>query len=98
MSRIDLSMVRTDRPETFASEIRQVIERVEDQEFTAGQIIQLAKLTPKGSQKHRTAADIRRSVRSVLKNLIRDGKVEVIRPGVAGDRTPGIYKNSTKEE
>ena len=94
MSRIDLSTVRTDRPDTFASEIRQIIESVEEQEFTAGQIVHLASDSGKGVSK--PPADVRRSVRAVIRNLIRDKKVKAIRQGVAGNRTPGIYKNVLK--
>jgi hypothetical protein len=94
MSRIDLSTVRTDRPHTFASEIRQIIENVEEQEFTAVQIVHIANDNGKGICRH--LADVRRSVRAVIRNLIRDKKVKVIRQGVAGNQTPGIYKNVLK--
>lgn len=93
MSRIDVSKIDT-RGNSFVSDVRRVIDRFEEQEFTAKMVITVICDDP--AHADRPPENIRRSVRWVISQDIERGRLVAVKQGRAGDHTPGIYKRKEK--
>ncbi len=94
MSRINVAEIKTER-DTFANQIRVTINLCAEQEFTARHIIAFLMESSKRAQIKGEIA-VRRAVRRVIQMSVASGELIAIRQGVAGDRTPGIYKRRVK--
>lgn len=82
-----------DASSTLTDEVREIIRRLYDQEFTCAQVIRLVK-PPASREYHKNA--VRDTVRRIVRNLIEDGTLEVVKPpriGGGNRRAAGIYKN-----
>lgn len=88
-NRIDVNEINV-KQNNFPNEIRSIIDRFEDQEFTAKHVINYI-LNYTELAEHKPPASVGYSVRHVLRQGIARGQIEVVREPNK-NHTPGIYR------
>ena len=91
--KIEVSSINTAR-DTFTNQVRDFIKRFYGQQFTAIQLITVIANEPK--YKDFTQEKIKRTVRTVIRQMIDEGGLKEIQVGLS-IKQPGIYKATEKK-